>query len=70
MDNIVIDFLKSCKFKLDNATQLEGLLIPRDMLLDPQIYQNIKPQILELKFSSSSMTALQRHAYKDQNGHC
>ena len=68
MDNLVLDFLKSCKFKLDNATQLEGLLIPRDMLLDPQIYQNIKPQILELKkkFSSSSMTALQRHAYKDQ----
>jgi hypothetical protein len=68
MDAHVLEFLKKCQFKLENAEQLDGLLIHRQMLLAPMVYEQVEPQIVELKkkFSSSSMTALQKDAGKEQ----
>jgi|TARA_B110000858_G_scaffold175594_1_gene209069 hypothetical protein len=68
MDNIVLDFLKQCNIKLDDANQLEGLMLPRNMLLSDSVYNSIKPAIIDLKkkFSSSSLTSLQKKAGKEQ----
>jgi hypothetical protein len=64
MDKIVLNFLKNCNINIDNADELEGLMIPRNMLLSEDVYLNIQPQLVELKtkFSSSSLTALQKKA--------
>jgi hypothetical protein len=64
MDEVILNFLKQCNIKLENADQLDGLMIPRNMLLNIEIYESIKPAIAELKkkFSSSSLTSLQKSA--------
>lgn len=68
MDIHILNFLKQCNLKLENAQELDGLFIPRTMLLSPVVYDKIKPFINELKkkFSSSSLTALQKDAGKEQ----
>jgi len=68
MDIHILDFLKQCNLKLENAHELDGLFIPRQMFLSVGVYEKVKPQIIELKkkFSSSSLTALQKDAEKDQ----
>ena len=68
MDIHVLDFLKKCNLKFENTQQLDGLFIPRPLLLAPYVYETVKPHILELKkkFSSSALTALQKGAEKDQ----
>jgi hypothetical protein len=59
-------FLIGLKFEILN--DLDGLLIPREQLLDDKKYEEIKKHIPELKkiFSSSCMTSLQKNAYKSQ----
>ena len=68
MDKEIIDFLKKCKLQLEDETQLEGQLIPRDMLLSRTTYEQVKMDIVELKkkFSSSALTSLQSCAEKEQ----
>jgi len=46
----------------------DGLLIPREQLLDDKKYDNIQKKLHELKknFSSSFMTSLQKNAAKTQ----
>ena len=68
MDIHILNFLKQCNLKLENAQELDGLFIPRQMLLSTTVYEAIKPQIAELrkKFSSSALTALQKDAEKEQ----
>ena len=68
MDKQIIEFLQKCNFKINEAEQLEGQLIPRDLLLSTKMYEDIKPYITELKkkFSSSRLTSLQKDAVKDQ----
>jgi len=68
MDKEIIDFLKKCKLQLEDETQLEGQLIPRDMLLSVTTYEQVKTDIVELKkkFSSSALTSLQSCAEKGQ----
>ena len=68
MDIHILAFLKKCNFKLENAQELDGLFIPRTLLLSPQVYETVKPHIVELKkkFSSSALTALQKDAEKEQ----
>jgi hypothetical protein len=68
MDKVVLDFLKKCNIPLTEASELNGLMIPRNILLDPDVYKNIQPHIVELKkrFSSSSLTALQKEASSSQ----
>ena len=68
MDKEIIEFLKKCKLQLEDETQLEGQLIPRDMLLSSNTYQEVKAEIavLKKKFSSSALTSLQSGAQKEQ----
>ena len=68
MDKEIIEFLKKCKLQLEDETQLEGQLIPRDMLLSPNTYEEVKAEIavLKKKFSSSALTSLQSGAQKEQ----
>ena len=47
MDKEIIDFLKKCKLQLEDETQLEGQLIPRDMLLSRTTYEQVKTDIVE-----------------------
>ena len=67
MDTEALDFLKKV-VHIDNSQQLDGLLIPREILLSLEVYEKIKIHIIELKkkFSSSSLTSLQKDANKDQ----
>jgi hypothetical protein len=46
----------------------DGLLIPREQLLDDKIYDDIQKMVPELKktFSSSFMTSLQKNAVNSQ----
>lgn len=59
-------FLIGLNFEILN--DLDGLLIPREQLLDDKKYEEIKKHIPELKknFSSSCMTSLQKNADKIQ----
>ena len=59
-------FLIGLNFEILN--DLDGLLIPREQLLDDKKYDEIKKHIPELKksFSSSFMTSLQKNADKIQ----
>ena len=68
MDKEIIEFLKKCKLQLEDETQLEGQLIPRDMLLSLNTYEEVKAEIavLKKKFSSSALTSLQSGAQKEQ----
>lgn len=68
MDSVILKFLKKCNIPLDNAQQLQGLMIPRSILLSDDVYNSIKNEIIELKkkFSSSSLTSLQKSAGTDQ----
>jgi|TARA_R110002074_G_scaffold32204_3_gene89951 hypothetical protein len=68
MDKEIIEFLKKCKLQLDDETQLEGQLIPRDILLSQNTYEEVKAEIdvLKKKFSSSALTSLQSGAQKEQ----
>lgn len=68
MDKDIIVFLKKCNFQLENENELDGQLIPRDILLSSTIYENVQDDIKELrkKFSSSALTSLQSCATRDQ----
>jgi len=68
MDIHVLNFLKQCNLKLENAQELDGLFIPRPMLLSTTVYEAVKPRIADLrkKFSSSALTALQKGAENEQ----
>lgn len=68
MDKQVIKFLKKCKIQFDVVDQLDGQLIPRDILLSKDTYNEVKEDIVELKkkFSSSSLTSLQKTAESGQ----
>lgn len=61
-------FLNKCKIVINNFDDLNGMLIPREIFLDPTIYSSIKEDITILKqiFASSSLTALQSTAEDSQ----
>lgn len=60
--------LNKCNIHFDDFSQLDGLLLPRDILLHEETYKRVKDDISSLKsiFSSSYMTALQKSASKNQ----
>ena len=60
--------LNKCNVHFNDFNQLDGLLIPRDILLMEETYTNVKKDIQSLKtiFSSSYMTSLQNSATKTQ----
>lgn len=68
MDKQVIKFLKKCKIQFNVEDQLDGHLIPREILLSKDVYNEVKEEIVELKkkFSSSSLTSLQKTAESGQ----
>ena len=68
MDNDILKFLNKCKIVIEEEQNLEGLMIPRDILLDITIYDSIREdiQLLKQKFSSSSLTSLQKGADIEQ----
>lgn len=72
MEKETIQFLKivlnKCKIHFTEFQQLNGYLIPRDILLNMDNYQTLQTDIDELKrfFSSSNMTCLQKTAIKNQ----
>ncbi|MDA9299222.1 hypothetical protein N9P79_02535 [Crocinitomicaceae bacterium] len=68
MDKQVIEFLKKCKIQFNVEDQLDGQLIPREILLSKDVYNEVKEEIVELKkkFSSSSLTSLQKTAESGQ----
>ena len=61
-------FLSQCGIEFENFQDLDGMIIPREILLSENTYLKIKPMILELKkiFSSSFHTSMQMIACKKQ----
>ena len=61
-------FLHKCNIVINEFSELDGLLIPRDILLDVKIYDSVKEDISILKqiFTSSSLTSLQSNAEENQ----
>lgn len=61
-------FLNKCKVFINNFDELNGMLIPREVFLDKDIYLNVKEDISILKqiFASSSLTSLQSTAEDNQ----
>lgn len=61
-------FLNKCNISIDNFNELNGMLIPREVLLDKDIYNSVKEEISLLKrvFTSSALTCLQSTAEEQQ----
>lgn len=64
MNKDIVQFLNKCNLVFDNELQLEGMLVPRDILLSQETYNNIKGNISTIKkfYSSSGMKSLQQNA--------
>ena len=64
-DKIVFELIG---YKIDALHELNGLIIPRDVLLSDAKYNEVKKTIPELKknYSSSFMTSLHKNAEKIQ----
>ena len=67
-ETAIYNFLNDCNIVFEDFETLDGMLIPRDMLLDDSKYDKVQNHITELKkaFSSSSLTCLQSNATKKQ----
>ena len=44
-EKLVINFLNKCSIKFDNFNQLDGMMIPRETLLNKTIYDQVKNEI-------------------------
>lgn len=67
-EDVIIKFLNECHIIFEEFNQLNGVLVPRDIFLSHNTYENVKEQIPALKkiFCSSSMTSLQSKAEESQ----
>ena len=65
---IVVEFLKKCGIPCSQITDIDGLQIPRAILISTETYDKVKDQIPLLKtlFSSSYLTSLQSSAEDTQ----
>ena len=65
---IIKDFLNKCAIVFDEFSQLDGMLIPRDLLLSNEKYESVREDIEKMKklYSSGSLTALQKNAEASQ----
>lgn len=65
---ILMDLLHKCNIPVEKDQQLEGMLIPRDIFLNDEKYEELAPFLEELRtiFSSSSLTSMQKTAGKNQ----
>ncbi len=69
MKDEIKSFLNKCQIIFNDVNFLNGMKIPREILLSQKTYENVKPHITEMKkmgFSSSSLTALQKNADSNQ----
>ena len=67
-EKIIKDFLNKCSIVFEDYSQLDGMLIPRDILLSKEKYESIKEDIEKMKkmYSSGSLTSLQKNAMENQ----
>ena len=65
---VLINFLNKCGLKCNNLKDLNGIQIPREILLDMNLYNNLYESISELKeiYSSTNNTCLQSSAENKQ----
>ena len=65
---IIKEFLNKCSIVFDEFSQLDGMLVPRDILLSKEKYELIKDDIEKMKklYSSGSLTSLQKNASESQ----
>lgn len=64
VNHCIIDLLNKSGFACNNIDELDGMVIPREFLLDSCRYMDVQENILVLKtiFSSSIHTSLQSSA--------
>ena len=67
-EQVIKDFLNKCSIVFDDFSQLDGMLIPRDLLLSNEKYESVREDIEKMKklYSSGSLTALQKNAEASQ----
>ncbi len=67
-NEIIKEFLNKCSIVFDDFAQLDGMLVPRDILISTKKYEEIKEDIDKMKklYSSGSLTALQKNAEASQ----
>ena len=67
-EKIIVEFLNVCGVPCESLTAIDGLIIPRDVLLIEERYKNACEHIDKLKelYSSSYMTSLQKTAKSTQ----
>lgn len=65
---IVKEFLNKCSIVFDDFNQLDGMLIPRELLLSKDRYEIVKDDIEKMRelYSSGSLTSLQKTAKENQ----
>ena len=65
---IVKEFLNKCSIVFEDFNQLDGMLIPRDLLLSKDKYEIVKNDIDKMRelYSSGSLTSLQKTAKENQ----
>jgi hypothetical protein len=65
---IVKDFLNKCSIIFEDFNQLDGMLIPRELLLTKEKYELVKEDIYKMRelYSSGSLTSLQKTAKENQ----
>ena len=48
-EDVIIKFLNECHIIFEDFIQLNGVLVPRDIFLSHNTYENVKAQIHALK---------------------
>tara|TARA_Y100000589_G_C27124721_1_gene618017 strand:+ start:230 stop:574 length:345 start_codon:yes stop_codon:yes gene_type:complete len=68
MDENLIDLLKKTNIIVENEDFINGMVIPREILLNNSKFDELEKEIIDLKkkFSSSKLTALQKTAKENQ----
>ena len=68
MDEHIILFLNECGMQFNKPSELDGVILSREIFLSPETYQRVKPRIVDMKkkFSSSSLTSLHKMAETNQ----
>ncbi len=68
MDADLLDILKKCNILIKDEKYINGLIIPRNILLSKEKFVELKEEIIKMKkkFSSSKLTALQKTAKDNQ----
>jgi hypothetical protein len=68
MDSNITKIFESVGYKIEELSELDNLIVPREKFLDDEKYDEIRTYIPDLKksFSSKTMTCLQKTANTNQ----